>query len=146
MTTDSQDGPLEMIDRLLAGVVRLLYFAQGRPERASLERSWWVLRSLKHGAEAALTGVTAERRSLSRTGRAMLIAYCNAERSGVYRCAAHLGLVPRMGTRTWMLPGGDGSPMAPGGVVPPPPEGEGTGNILAPTGTTGQSLGILMGL
>jgi hypothetical protein len=96
MTTPiPDDDPLELIDRLISGVVRLLCFAHGKPERISLERNWWSLRSLKHGAEAALQG-TATPRTLTRAGRAMLLAHCDAERSSVYRCAAQLGFVPRV--------------------------------------------------
>lgn len=124
------DEPLELIDRLLAGVVRLLCFAHGRPERTCLERSWWALRSLKHGAEAALTGITATPRTLSRTGRSLLLAHCDAERSNVYRCAAHLGLVPRTGTGTWSVSGGAAPPSGPKGNAVP----------------AGQSFGHLMGL
>ncbi|PCC74639.1 hypothetical protein SAMN02745121_08435 [Nannocystis exedens] len=137
------DEPLELIDRLLAGVVRLLCYAHGRPERASLERSWWILRSLKHGAEAALLGATMTPRSLSRAGRAMLVSHCDAERSSVYRCAAHLGLVPRVGRGPWIEPSG----------VPPLPS-PGTSDVpqtdpvhvLPQTDSSRSSFGNLMGL
>ncbi|MBZ5709639.1 hypothetical protein [Nannocystis pusilla] len=142
MTTPiPDDDPLELIERLLGGVVCLLCYAHEKPERISLERSWWSLRSLKRGAEAALQG-TFTPRSLSRAGRVMLVECCDAERSNVYRCAAQLGFVPRVrcGTTT----GPCGPPILADGAEHDVEEADPA--RIEPQTNVGSSLGNLMGL
>ena len=92
----SAEDPFELLERMLASLVRLLRLAEGMPDSVGLERMWWSLRGMKRGAEAALAG-EAKRRRLTPAGRTMLLTNCKAERAAVYRCAARLGLVPDIG-------------------------------------------------
>ena len=120
------DEPFELIEGLLAGVLHLIRLTEGASARVALEQRWWSLRGMKRGAEAVLAGSAANRRRMTTIGRRMLLANFKAERAGVYRCAACLGLVPCLGYR--------------------PPHVVGTEESHSTPNTPGQALSTLLGL
>ena len=91
MASVLEHQPPELINRLITGVVHLIVFAHGRPERVRLERSWWALHSLKLGAEAALADTFRRRTSPTR--------FADAFRRACFRRSARAAKADARGLR-----------------------------------------------